>query len=367
MSSSVERPTPVDAAAYAAIEDQLATLLQTRRDVILLQGESILALEAVARGAGAPTARSLNVVTSPYGEALGRWLEAAGGAVESLPVGFERAVELHEVTDVLARGDIDIVSVVHAEAATGALNPLAQIAASAHAAGALVIVDAVASIGAEPLQIDAWDLDVTVVSAQKALAGPAGVCAVVISDRGWRSLELNPAAPRDSILSLLDWRERWVRPGRRQLPVIPHQLETRSLAVTLARIEQESLEATIDRHWRARDAVRAGLRAMGREPWIADDDSAAAIATIVASPGDVAPGELLAGSLRAVPQAPLELAPGPLATRALRIAHTGENARLAPVLAALAALALGLRSHGIDADADAALAGALDGWQRRPA
>jgi len=364
--SSPAKQVRIDAAEYASIEDRLGTLLQTDRDVLLLQGESILALEAMARGVGAPTAHSVNVVTSPYGEAIGRWLGAAGGTVERLEVGFERAAHADEVASALERADVDVVSVVHAEAATGALNPLAEIAASARAAGALTIVDAVASIGAEPLQIDAWDLDITVVSAQKALGGPAGVCAVVLSDRAWEALELNPTAPRDSILSLLDWRTRWLRTGRRQLPVLLHQLETRALADTLERTEQEGLDATIRRHSRARDAVRGGLRAMGVGPWIADDAGAAAIATIVASPGGVEPGELLGGALSAVPQAPLELAPGPLATRALRISHTGESARLEPVLGALAGLALGLRSQGIATDADAALAAALEGWQRQP-
>jgi len=363
MSTPGARQPPVDAAEYAAIEERLRTLVQTTRDVILLQGESIIALEAMARGVGAPAARAVNVITSPYGAAIGRWLAAAGATVENVDVGLQRGVHLHEVEEALDRGGVDIVSVVHAEAATGALSPVAAIAERAHAAGALVLVDAVASIGAEPLAIDEWDLDITALSAQKALGGPAGVCAVAISDRAWRALEANPAAPRDSALSLLDWRERWIRPGRRELPQIPHHLETRALAAALDRIEQEGLDATIARHQRSRDAARAGLRALGLEPWVADDAGAAAIATLVACDGGLEPADLLAAARRAVPEAPLGLAPGPLATRALRISHTGEDARLTPVLAALAGLALALRSLGVDADAGAALGAAVSGWR----
>jgi aspartate aminotransferase-like enzyme len=363
MSTSVARQPTVDAAEYAATEQRLRALVQTTRDVILLQGESIVALEAMARGVGAPTARAVNVITSPYGAALGRWLAAGGATVENIDVGLQRGVHLHEVEEALERGGVDIVSVVHAEAATGALSPVAAIAERAHAAGALVLVDAVASVGAEPLAIDEWDLDLTALSAQKALGGPAGVCAVAISDRAWRALEANPAAPRDSALSLLDWRERWIRPGRRELPQIPHHLETRALAAALDRIEQEGLDATIARHQHSRDAVRAGLRALGLEPWVADDAGAAAIATLVGCDGELQPGELLAAARSAVPEAPLGLAPGPLAARALRISHTGEDARLTPVLAALAGLALALRSFGVDADAGAALGAAVSGWR----
>jgi aspartate aminotransferase-like enzyme len=363
MSVPRARQFPVDAAEYAAIEARLGALLGSARDVVLLQGESIIALEAMARGVGAPTTRALNVITSPYGAAIGRWLGAAGGEVENLDVGLERAVTAREVQAALGRRPVDVVSVVHAEAATGALNPIKEIAELAHAAGALVLVDAVASIGAEPLLIDDWDLDITVVSAQKALGGPTGVCAVAVSDRAWQALERNPTAPRDSILSLLDWREDWIRAGRRVLPQIPHQLETRALSVALSAIEDESLEATIRRHQRSRDAVRAGLRALGLQPWVADDRSAAAIATLVGVPGGGAAAAFLASASRAVPDAPLELAPGPLAQRALRISHTGENAGLTAVLAALTGIALGLRAHDVDADAGAALAAAVSGWE----
>ncbi len=68
----------------------------------------------------------------------------------------------------------DVVSVVHSEAATGATNPLDEIAALARSKGAISVVDAVASVGAEPLEIEAWALDITVVSAQKALGRAGG-------------------------------------------------------------------------------------------------------------------------------------------------------------------------------------------------
>ncbi|MGH2852034.1 MAG: hypothetical protein ACRDLP_15645, partial [Solirubrobacteraceae bacterium] len=86
-----------------------------------------------------------------------------------------------------------------------------------------------------------------------------------------------------------------------------------------------------------------------------------------ASPADLPPSELLSAARSAVPEAPLELAPGPLGQRALRVAHTGENARLAPVLAAISALAIGLDTHGIEVDAGAALTAALAGWRTLPA
>src|SRR5271170_7077506 len=215
---------PVTAAFCVAVEDALAGLLRTRQDVVLLQGEAVLGLEAAARGIGGPGRRVLNIVTGPYGTLLGTWLGAGGAQVTSLSVPAGRAVSVTAVESALrAPGGYHAVAVVHAEAATGVVNPLAPIAALARQAGALLLVDAVASVGAEPLLIDEWDLDLVIIGPQKALGGPSGVSAVVVSPRGWDDLAANPAAPRDSILSLLDWRDRWLLPGRGALPVTPHE------------------------------------------------------------------------------------------------------------------------------------------------
>jgi aspartate aminotransferase-like enzyme len=102
-----------------------------------------------------------------------------------------------------------------------------------------------------------------VAGAQKALGGPAGVPAAVISPRGWAQLAANPSAPRESVLSLLDWKEHWIGGGRRQLFATPHHLETRGLAATISRVSTEGLDATVRRHHRARDAARSGVRALG--------------------------------------------------------------------------------------------------------
>lgn len=83
--------------------------------------------------------------------------------------------------------------------------------------GALFMLDAVASVGAEPLLPDAWGVDLCVIGAQKAMGGPAGVSAVSVSERAWERIAANPEAPRRSYLSLLDWKERWIDGGRKAL------------------------------------------------------------------------------------------------------------------------------------------------------
>jgi cysteine sulfinate desulfinase/cysteine desulfurase-like protein len=78
------------------------------------------------------------------------------------------------VASPLDAGRFDLVAVVHAESATGILNPLEEIVAHARAHGALTVVDAVASVGGHALDVDALGVNVAVLGPQKALGGQAG-------------------------------------------------------------------------------------------------------------------------------------------------------------------------------------------------
>ena len=71
-----------------------------------------------------------------------------------------------------------------------------------------------ASLGGMPVDPDAWQLDVCVAAPQKCLGGPAGISLVAVSPQAWAAIEGNPLAPRDSFLSLLDWRDHWHGKGR---------------------------------------------------------------------------------------------------------------------------------------------------------
>jgi aspartate aminotransferase-like enzyme len=355
---------PVSAVEYADVERKFAELVGTRQDCILVQGEAILPLEAAARGLGGPGVRALNIVTGPYAALFGDWLRQTGADVEELAVEFDRAVSASYVREALSGSAFELVSIVHSEAATGVVNPLREIAEVVRESGALIVVDAVASVGADPLAIDEWGLDLTVLAAQKALAGPTAASAVVVGERAWERLRTNPAAPRRSILSLLDWKERWVEAGREELPIIPHHIETRLLGVALDHALAEGLDAIVARHGTARDACRRGLRALGLEPWVRDDHAATAVVTTVRVPDGISSAAILDAAQRLHPESatlPIGAAPGTLSSVALRVNHTGRHATLTDVLTALGSLGLALRSLGVDADVGSAIESALTG------
>lgn len=330
---------PLTARDFAAIEGRVAALLATEHDVVVMQGEALLPLEGCVRGAAHPGSTALNVITGPYGATFGRWLRESGAKVVDLEVPYDSAAGAEQVAAALAEHpETALVSLVHAEATTGNTNPVAEIGAAVRAHGALFLLDAVASVAAEPLLPDAWGVDLCVIGGQKAMGGPAGVSAVAVSDRAWERIAANPAAPRGSYLSLLDWKLRWIDTGREALPHAPAQLEMLALDACLARIEAEGPAAVQARHADAAAAAREGVLDLGLTPWVVEEPAAAPVATTVRTPEGMHAGELVAAALAADPAAPLAAGSGALAERMLRIDHYGAAAGSGPVRRALSAL-----------------------------
>ncbi len=356
---------PLGAGHFARIEDKIASLMRTRETVVTMQGEALLPLEAAIRSAVRPGSTALNIITGPYGETFGGWLRSCGAEVITISAPFSGAVGAEQVAEALrAHPEIDFVSLVHAEAATGNTNPVAAIGEVVRAHGALLMLDAVASVGAEPLLTDEWGVDLCVIGGQKAMAGPAGVSVVSVSARAWERIAANEQAPRRSYLSLLDWKERWIDGGRAALPHAPAQLEMLALEQAADRIEADGLEAVMARHRAAAAAMRAGVRALGGlSPYVVRDEDAAPVATTLRAPDGKDARDVVAAALAADASVPVQAAAGPLAKEMIRVNHYGLDADREVVLAALAALGEGLRALGVPvADAAAASAAAGEAW-----
>ncbi|MEU3860195.1 aminotransferase class V-fold PLP-dependent enzyme [Streptomyces sp. NPDC028722] len=357
---------PLSAERFAAIEDRVARLLDTRQTVLVTQGEALLPLEGAIRAAAGPGTVALNVITGPYGQTFGNWLRDAGATVHDLSVPFHAAVTAAQVREAFARHpEIDFVSLVHAEAATGNTNPVAEIGEAVRAQGALFYLDAVASVGAEPVLPDAWGVDLCVIGAQKAMGGPAGVSAISVSERAWARMAANPRAPRRSYLSLLDWKERWTDAGRTALPHAPAQLEMLALEACLERIEAAGAETVMARHRTAALATRAGAVALGGglEPYVYEERDAAPVATTLRVPAGTVASELVADALRSDPALPLAAGGGALAGEMIRVNHYGPDATPDAVAGSLSALGAAMAGRGLAVDPEGARRAVAHAWR----
>ena len=251
-------PTPE---AFAAVEADAARILRTDEDVVIVQAEAALALEAVLLGLVRPGLRVLSLSSGAYGVWFANELRKLGAEVSTIDVGSREAVDAASVAEALERDPaIALVVFVHAESLSGNVNPAGEICRVVRAHGALCLVDAVASIGAHPLEVSKWGIDVCIAGPQKALAGSSGTSLVSVSERAWQAMRDNPTAPRGSFLSLLDWKDSWIDAGRKQIPGTPAIVEMLALEAACARVLDEGLDQVVARHERSARGCRAGVR-----------------------------------------------------------------------------------------------------------
>jgi aspartate aminotransferase-like enzyme len=339
---------------YAPLADRLRKMLATESDLLFIQAEALLALEASAISLARPGVTALNIVTSPYGAYFGAWLRRGGVSVTEITAAPGQAITLGAVEAALAsRKSLDILALVHGEGANGALNPLAEIAERAQRCNALVVVDAVASFGAHPLDIDKLGIDLAVIGPQKALAGPAGLSAITVSERAWMHIaKTTDFAP--SSLSLAEIKANWLDRGRGALPGTPSALEFWALEAAVDRVEVEGLENLIARHAQAARASRAGLRGLGIAPWIADDASASHLVTSAPVPPGLDADRIIAEAATA--GVALGRGFGDIEGKLVRLDHTGPRASFTSVVASVTAYGKAVTKLAAKADVGAGAA-----------
>jgi alanine-glyoxylate transaminase / serine-glyoxylate transaminase / serine-pyruvate transaminase len=145
---------------------------------------------------------------------------------------------------------------VHAETSTGVLNPVREVAAVAHEAGALVLVDAVTSLGGHPLVMEAWGIDAAYSCTQKCVGAPSGLAPLAFAPGALA----RRVACRSFYLDLGLLEDYWVR--RKYHHTISASL-VYALHEALLAIGEEGLEARWARHERHHRVLAAGLAAMG--------------------------------------------------------------------------------------------------------
>lgn len=351
---------PVFLERFVGLERKVGELMRSSQDIVLMQGEAVLGLEAAARALTRPGMKALNLVSGVYASWFGDWLREYGAEVVEVRVPYDEAVDADEVRGALAENpDVELVAVVQSETPSGIHNPVGEIAPLVKEAGALLLVDAVSALGCEEVLVDEWGIDVCVAGPQKVLAGPPGMSLISISDAAWQAMRKNPNAPRGSFLSLLDWKERWVDTDKLHFLYTPSVVDVNGVDSVVDQVLEEGLENCIARHQAAARAVRAGVQAMGLELWPRRQDYAAGCVTAIRVPEGLSRAETLA-HIRERYGVMLSGGYGELADRLFRIGHMGPAADSLYPVVAVSALGQGLKDQGADVQVGAGVEATLD-------
>jgi pyridoxamine--pyruvate transaminase len=277
---------PVFIEVFAETVDLLAKVYQTAYDVVIMQAEAILGLEAAAASLFQPGDKVLNLVSGVFGKGYEDWIRAYGAEPVEIAVPYNEAIDPEDVRRVLTTvPGIKYLSVVHSETPSGTVNPVRDICRIAREFGVITIVDTVSGLGSEVLSPEDWGIDVAVAGPQKCLGGPPGLSLMTVSPAAWAAMEANNRPLRGSFMSILDWKTSWLE--QRRFPYTPSVSEIYALHSVLTETLAEGIEHVVGRHQAAAFATRRGIEALGLALWPAREQIAASCCTAVALPEGV--------------------------------------------------------------------------------
>ncbi len=258
----------------ADVTENLKWLFQTTNELLLLTASGTGAMEAGIINFFSPGDRVLVIHNGKFGE---RWVlvsKAFGLDVVEVTAPWGQPINPDDVQAVLTADgakEIKGVIVTHSETSTGVINDLETINKHVQAHGALIIVDAVTSMGATNVPIDAWGLDVVCSGSQKGFMVPPGMGFVSVSAKAWEAYKT--AKIPKFYLDLGKYRKDGA-------PFTPAVNLIFALQASLAMMKKEGLENIFARHHRHRDACRAAVKAMGLELYAPDGHGSPAITAV---------------------------------------------------------------------------------------
>jgi pyridoxamine--pyruvate transaminase len=342
---------------YERVTEKLRTALRTPHMPVILHGEPVLGLEAAAASLIARDDVVLNLVSGVYGAGFGFWAKRYCAELLEIRVPFDQVIDPERVAAQLkARPEIRLVSVCHHDTPSGTINPVAEIGRIVAAHGACLLVDAVSSWGGMDVGPEGCHADLFVTGPNKCLGCPPGLSLLGVSPRAWQKMKGNKDAPRDSILSILDWEEAWRRD--RPFPFTPSVSEINGLDAALDLYLAEGPEQVWARHALTAAACRAGVLAMGLSLWPADVRTASPTTTAVRIPG-----KLEDAAIRALARerygVVFSAGRGETLGKLVRIGHMGPTARPLYALVAVSALGGAIRALGHPVDVAAGMAATL--------
>jgi serine---pyruvate transaminase len=340
---------------YAAVlrecTEGLQWLLGTQNDVLTFTTSGSGAMESAVVNCFSPGDRVLVVSVGNFGERFTKICKTYGLDVKLIDYEWGQVAKAADVAAAL-EPDIKGVLIQHSETSTGVVNDIESIAAVVRDHPSLFIVDTVSGVGASPLKVDEWGIDVAAGGVQKAIMMSPGIGFLSVSDKAWKAYE-SATCPR----FYFDWgpvRDSYNRkePENPYTPAVSLYL---GLQAAIRLLREEGLENVYARHQRLSRAVKSAVQALGLD-LVGEDRERAVCVTAIRAPEGI-DGDELTALVRE--RFGIVFAPGQgkWKGKVFRIGHLG-YIEAGDVLQAMAALESCLAELGFPVKAGAAVAAA---------
>lgn len=264
---------------FMSCTEDLKWLGKTKNsDAFIYTASGTGAMEASIANVISPQDKVLSLVIGVFGKRFAQIAQTFGAQVEILTSEPGKVIDLKILEEKLSldkNKEIKVVTVTHSETSTGAANDLEKIAKIIKNHGALLVVDAVTSLGCMNVEIDNWGLDIVISGSQKGFMIPPGLSFIYVSSKAWEYYKKS-TCPK----FYFDFGKYKKSLDEKTTPFTPNISFVCALKKAFEIMKKEGLDNIIKRHDRLKTTLRARLKELGLSLLTSDKDASSAITAI---------------------------------------------------------------------------------------
>ncbi len=303
-------------------------------------------------------------VNGTFSERMAVIAERTGANVIRVEAPYGRPVDPGDVRRAAQGKKIKILGLTHGETSTGVLHNLDTFRQLADESGALLVVDAVATLAGVPLDVDKQRIDICFSGAQKAMSAPPGMAPITVGPRAEEVITSRKTRIQSWYFDLTTTMTMWGK--ERTYHHTPPISLIYGMREALRLVHEEGLENRWERHRQNRDALVAGLEAMGMKFLCENPADRLPTVTAVRVPDGVEDSKV---RRQLLDEFNIEIAGGfgPLKGKLWRVGLMGYSSQKNNILLFLGALEKTLLDQGLRLPAGAGVAAAIRNYAQQPA
>jgi len=255
---------------YLAILDETCEMLRqvfrtTNPLTFPLSSTGMAGMECLAANLIEPGDGVIVCVNGFFGARMKDVMERCGATVHAVEVPWGDIFPLEAIAAAFDQHPrAKLLGIVHAETSTGAHQPLSGLGDLVHARGALLMVDAVTSLGGHEVRVDEWGIDACYSCSQKGLGCPPGLAPVTFSERALARVNARKTKPQSWYFDVALLRKYYLgEKGVRSYHHTAPSNMTYALREALVMVLEEGLDQRVARHQQMHLRLRKGLEALG--------------------------------------------------------------------------------------------------------
>lgn len=325
----------------------LSDIMQTKNAAYIMAGEGILGLEAACASITEPGDRVLIIDNGVFGKGFADFVKIYSGETVSFVSDYERPIDSQELRAFLEKdSDFKYATLVHCDTPSGVLNDIKTICTLLDSYGIMTVVDSVAAMFGEYVNVDESKIDILCGGSQKVISAPTGLTMVWVSDRAIKVMENRKTPIASFYANILNfknyYKDQW-------FPYTMPISDIKGLRIALENYLEEGNSNVIERHKKIGEATRKAVEQSGLELYLKDGYSNTV--TVIKVPEGLTDRQILT-TMRDKYNVMIAGSFDVMAGRVLRIGHMGENATRENMIETMNALGRTMKDLGFPLKCD---------------